>query len=56
VILAAQRHFGGLLPGGMRLIEQAMLLRRYPVGARLRELVAIIAALLPDVLHVCPLR
>jgi hypothetical protein len=51
VKLAAQRHFGGLLPGGMRLIEQAMLLRRYPVGARLRELVAIIAVLLPDALQ-----
>lgn len=49
--LAAQRHFGGLLPGGMRLIEQAMLLRRYPARAKLRELVAIIAALLPDALY-----
>ena len=49
MILAAQRHHDlGLLPGTMRLIEQAMLLRRFPIGARLRELVAIIAALLPD--------
>ena len=49
VTLAAQRHRDlGLLPGTMRLIEQAMLLRRFPPGAKLRELVAIIAALLPD--------
>ncbi|KAM0699821.1 hypothetical protein Q7P36_000032 [Cladosporium allicinum] len=49
VILAAQRHHDlGLLPGTIRLIEQAMLLRHFPIGARLRELVAIIAALLPD--------
>jgi hypothetical protein len=32
----------------MRLIEQAMLLRRYPYGARFYELVRIITALLPD--------
>ena len=52
VRLAAQRHHDlGLLPGGMRMIERAMLLRHFPVGARLRELVAIITALLPDALQ-----
>jgi hypothetical protein len=49
VRLTAQRyHDLGLLPGNRRLIEQAMLLGRIPVGAKLCELVAIIAALLSD--------
>lgn len=48
VRLAAQRQIGvGLLLRARALIEQAMLLRRLPVAAKFRELVAFVTALLP---------